>query len=140
MIRQVGIYETNVFGATAYHAKCQQCGWTSGRYGVEQNAVRLAQGHVCGVETPDGLLTAVKQLGVFTGETYRLGDLTGPRNAKRRASLMTLLLGRKAEKSECGINRITDEFLKRSGIGEGCPAKRSEDFIAYCRRSKGGQS
>lgn len=43
----VGIYETNVFGAIAHHAKCLKsgCGWKSKRYDKLKQAQDAAKNH-----------------------------------------------------------------------------------------------
>lgn len=44
---EVGIFETDVLGAKAYHARCLKCGWQCKRYDREAAAVHLAKKHRC---------------------------------------------------------------------------------------------
>jgi hypothetical protein len=46
-IIKVGIYETNVLGVKAYHAKCLCCDFKSKRFDKESTAVKVAKAHRC---------------------------------------------------------------------------------------------
>jgi hypothetical protein len=41
----VGIYETNVLGAVAWHCRCFNCGWESKRNDLREITVKLAHRH-----------------------------------------------------------------------------------------------
>jgi hypothetical protein len=41
----VGIFETNVCGAVAWHCRCFNCGWQSKRFDSNSKVVRLAKSH-----------------------------------------------------------------------------------------------
>jgi hypothetical protein len=42
---KVGIYETDVLGVKAYHARCLECGWQTKRFDREKTAVAAARTH-----------------------------------------------------------------------------------------------
>lgn len=44
---KVAIYETDVYGVKAYHAKCLECGWETKRFSKQSTAVRHGEGHGC---------------------------------------------------------------------------------------------
>jgi hypothetical protein len=61
-------------------------------------------------------------------------DLTGPRNAKLRQTIMALLVGSKLPQAKCGVNALRDEFYKIAKPEGHAIASREQAFTAWAQQ------
>ncbi len=80
------------------------------------------------------LREGVRVLGIYTAGRFDVWYLAGQAKASCRAHVMAALLGLpKVPQSKAGVNAITEEFYRQSGITGDCIASREASFKAFCK-------
>ncbi len=78
------------------------------------------------------LKQAVRILDTYTESRFDPWILSGRSNAKRRAHVMSVLVGMRMPQNKSGVFALRSEFLKRAGIEGHCMADSDEQFVAFC--------
>jgi len=85
------------------------------------------------IATDKNLESAVKLLGEYSSGRFDVWALAGRDNAKKRAIVMSALMGRKMTQAQSGVFAIRDTFFARAGIDGSCTAVREDNFMAFCK-------
>jgi hypothetical protein len=77
-------------------------------------------------------LTAIRLLGHNTANRFDIWQLAGPRNADRRARILSALTGTRQPQSKAGVTALRTAFYDALGIIGECEAEREENFRFVC--------
>jgi len=79
------------------------------------------------------LIEAIRLVKAGTGGHFYMWNLSGRSNAKLRAKIMGLLLGKKTPQAQSGINALIAELYRQCGVTGDCGAHADSNFTCYAR-------